>query len=149
MASRTDQIVAAIVALLEAAAAAPGAPADLAVDRFPTRVGKGNQIGVYPIQEPVEAAPQGSGPLSKRRLRLVLEIRADGGTGSIDQELDPLYVFAVRTILADRRLGGVVIDMQEVLKEWKASEGERPHGVLLLHFTVTHQTRADNPEVRA
>lgn len=147
MASRRDGILADLVSHLQAA----GGPAGLMVDRFPLRPESGSRIGVYPVHE--DASPAGSrggSVVTKRRLQVGLEIRTEGAgdNASADEQLDPLYVWAVKTLLADPTLGGTVTSIEEHSMDWKATEGKQVHGLLYLFLVVTYQTRTDDPETR-
>jgi hypothetical protein len=147
MASRRDQIIAEVVEVLRDGLPCPSA---VSVDRFPLRPEGGDRIGVYPVQEDVAPAGVRGGAISKRRLRIALEIRTAGTTdeGSADEQLDPLYVAAMQALLSDTTLEGLVSGISEVALEWKAVEGVQVHGLLYVYLVIEYQTRADDPESR-
>ncbi|HET7552195.1 MAG TPA: hypothetical protein VFK04_12965 [Gemmatimonadaceae bacterium] len=141
MASRRDQILAAVVAILNGA----GKPADTTVERYRTLplTTEGAWILVYPMIEATERAPTPSGRLARRKLRVRCECRAQGE--QVDQVLDPLLLWTVKALMADPSLGGVAINVQEEATQWDAEDADKVYGAAAVDFTIDYQTAAADP----
>lgn len=157
MASRTDEILEALVTELrlpEDLDPIPEGLEDLIVDRFPLRPGKGTRIRVYPFDEKV--APFGQ-QLVRRELLVKLELLVgpipDGL--SPDQALDPLHVWCIQRLMADRdrgtagQLGGRVDKIEERGRGWGGDEKEAAWARTVVDLAVSYRTLAKDPERRA
>ncbi len=141
MASRRNDVIAAVVAALGGA----GKPAGTTVERYRTMpiTTAGLWILVYPIAENVERAPTKSGRLARRSLVVRCECSAQGEP--VDEQLDPLVLWAVQALMADPSLGGVAINVQEELVQWEAADDDKVYGRAAVDFTIDYQTAAADP----
>lgn len=156
MASRGDQVVDALIerlqvpddltTLSEVMQALAEEIGELAVDRYPLRPGEGARIRVYPFEATCSPA---SASITRHQLLVKLELmRLIPDELEADQAVDPLYIWAIRRLLPDQRLGGLATGIREVKRAWGGEERERGHALMLLAIEVTYQTRADDPEAR-
>lgn len=137
----------ALLALPARLQAIAGELGGLEVGRAPLRPDEGPRIRVYPW----EAAPTvKSASIVSVALLLKLELlRVIPEGEAADQAIAPLYVWAVRRLLALDALGGLATKIEEGRRQWRAAEAERAHALLSLDVVVTYQTRTDDPERRA
>jgi hypothetical protein len=148
-ASIREQIMVLLVAALNAGGA--GSPAGLTVHRERTRpieIDSLPAILVYadddvpkPLGQQVYAAP-----LTERQFSLTLECRAQG-TSSIspDAVLDPVLVWAAKTVLANERFGGLASGVEEGRTVWASREGDTPVASAKLSFTIKYRTSRLDP----
>jgi hypothetical protein len=144
MASRRDQIIAAIVAALDGV----GKPAGLTVARtrvLPTEQEDLPYAGVYPIGEETRRKGGEWGPLVARRLLLRLELRVKGDP--TDAGIDAIGVWCVQTIIGNQTLGGLTKSIHETGMQWARGEAENVVlGAAAIDFEVRYETQADDPE---
>lgn len=91
------------------------------------------------------ASQQYKAPLSERQLTLVVECRANAGTGPPDAALDPLLVWATKVIVANEQFGGLANGVEEQRTTWLSREGEIALAAAALHFTVKYRTARADP----
>jgi hypothetical protein len=83
--------------------------------------------------------------LADRELHLVLRLEAAGDPPATD----PLRVLATQTLMGDRSLGGLAINIEEVELQWEDEAGsDATYGVLTLEFAVRYLTAANDPTVQ-
>lgn len=143
MASRRDQIIAAIVAALDGG----GKPAGLVVERarvLPQEQERLPFAGVYPLQEQTRRKGGEWGPLVTRRMLLRVELRVIGDP--TDAALDPLMTWCVTTIIGNQTLGGLTKSIHEVATEWASGTAENViFGGAAIDFEVRFETKANDP----
>jgi hypothetical protein len=144
MASRRDQIIAAIVAAVNGV----GKPAGLVVARtrvLPTEQENLPFTGVYPIQEETRRKGGEWGPLVLRRLLIRLEIRVKGEP--TDAGIDAIATWCVQTIVGNQTTGGLTKSIHETGMQWARGEAENVVlGAAAIDFEVRYETQADDPE---
>jgi len=140
-----SQILAAVVALLEAANA--DRPAHLtAVHRFrfrPLDKDKLSALVVYPVRN-----TEGDSELERREddFTFVVECRAKQLTAATtaDELVEELYWWAVSRILADPTLGGLVTDVVEGDTQWQGEDLAEAYAAAGVQFRATfHRQFAD------
>lgn len=86
------------------------------------------------------------GPLSKHTMRVVVEARGvTDDSEEIDTLLDPLYVWAVQSLLGSRQLGGTVLFIEEGARVPEPFYLERYYPVLRVVFTIEFQAARTDP----
>ena len=139
----------ALVAALGAGGA--GSPAGLTVHRERTRpieIDSLPAIMLYadddvpkPLGQQIYAAP-----LTERQFSLGLECRAQGSTSvSPDEALDPVLVWAAKTVLANEKFGGLANGVEEGRTVWSSREGDAPVASAKLSFTIKFRTSRLDP----
>jgi hypothetical protein len=143
-----EQIVVALIAALNAGA---GSVTGLTIHRERTRpieIDSLPAILVYADDDvPQTLASQTyASPLTVRQLSLAMECRAQG-TSSIspDEALDPVLVYAAKTVLASERFGGLASGVEEGKTVWASREGDVPVASARLNFTVRYRTSRLDP----
>jgi hypothetical protein len=157
MASRTEEIIDALVAQLrlpEDLDPIHEGLEDLVVDEFPLRAPKGIRIRVYPFDEKVA-------PFSQQLVRRELLVKLELFVGPVpdglppNKALDPLYVWCIQRLMADRdrgtagQLGGRVDSIQERGRGWAGDEKEAAWARTVIDIAVIYRTLANDPERRA
>jgi len=85
-------------------------------------------------------------PLTERKLTLAVECRAQGSDGvSPDETLDPILVYAAKTVLANEKFGGLANGVEEGKTQWNSREGDVPVAAARLSFTVRYRTSRLDP----
>ena len=85
-------------------------------------------------------------PLTERQFSLVLECRAQGSSSvSPDEALDPVLVWAAKTVLANERFGGLANGAEEGRTVWSSREGTTPVASAKLSFTIRYRTSRLDP----
>jgi hypothetical protein len=135
--SRTEQILQAIVAALDAV----GGPAGVAVNRSRRQTVNRDELpmlSVYPLMEDVKRATENRrSPVTDRSLLFQVRCRAEGEDGA----LDPLRQWTVQTFHADPSLGGLALEMLEVSTEWAAADAsDADYSVAEMSFRVRYAT---------
>jgi hypothetical protein len=145
MSSIREQIFVAAAALL----AGTGGPAGLTVTRERLRPIEKESLPAVLLYADDDAPKPLAGqtyqaPLTERQLSLVVECRADAGTGPPDVALDPLLVWVTNTLIANEKFGGLASGIDEQRTAWLSREGEIAVAAAAIHFTVKYRTaRAD------
>jgi hypothetical protein len=140
-----------IMTALAAALAAGGAPAGLTVHRERTRPVETDSLpAVMLYAEDEQPKPLGGdayrAPLTERQLSIGLQCRAKGATGvSPDQALDPILVWAMKTVLANEAFGGLANGVEENRTVWSSREGDDPVAAATVHFTIKYRTSRLDP----
>jgi hypothetical protein len=138
--SRREQILAAAIAALNAASNPPATAYRTRID--PVNQGELPAIVLYGLKETVEHA----GPTTRRRiLTMRLEIVQEGAAPA-DAAIDPIYLFAVNTLMADATLGGLVKGLYEIAVQWETEASYQDACVAVVDFEV-HYTTTENPSV--
>lgn len=152
MASKRDQILSTITALLDA----PGKPAGVIVRRGftsvfdeiadPDAVG----ISVAPGEEEVVSVGSSRVPLVDRTLIVAITISgACDAASSPDQRLDPALSWAVSQIAKDRSLGGLALGVEEHKLIWAGEAGQSRYGRVHQLWKVRYKTAGNNQEASA
>jgi hypothetical protein len=140
-----------IVVLLVAALAGSGKPAGLTVHRERTRpieIDSLPAILIYADDDVPKTLSQQTyaAPLTERQLSLALECRAQGSSGvSPDEALDPVLVWAAKTVLANERFGGLASGVDEGRTVWSSREGDVPVASAKLSLTIRYRTSRLDP----
>lgn len=150
MASKRDAIAAALVtALGVASVGSTNKPSGLTVARQKIRPTEG--AAGLPVQNvwwagDLPPEQEASGQVV-RTSRFMIETRAKQSGSSPDAALDPFYVWAVKAILVDYTLGGLVSDIAEGAIE--ADFEEMADGLCgsTHEFLVKHRTAYNDPEI--
>lgn len=132
-------------------AGGPDSPAGLTIHRERTRpleIDDLPAIVVYADDD--EPKPLGqqqyAAPLTERWFDLTLECRAQGsGSVSVDEALDPIIVWATKTVLANERFGGLASTAVEGKTSWSSREGDVPVAAAKLKFTIRYRTSRGDP----
>jgi hypothetical protein len=146
-ASIREGIFAALIAALSGA----GGPAGLTVHRERTRPIELDSLPAIMIYaEDEQPKPLGGqsyrAPLTERQLSIAVECRALG-TASVspDAALDPIVVWAMKTILANEAFGGLANGVEEERTVWSSREGDLPVAAAAVHFTIKYRTSRLDP----
>jgi hypothetical protein len=140
-------IVSQIVAFASAALIAGSPPAGLTVNRFrtyPYRKSNLPAMSVYPLDdEQIERVGTDTAPLSERHFhfRVACYDRGD----PIDLALDPLYVWAIQTLMADQTFGGLLESLQHMKSHWRVDDEDEVYGAVGLDFAARLMVVAANP----
>jgi hypothetical protein len=85
-------------------------------------------------------------PLTERQFSLALECRAKGSSSvSPDEALDPVLVWAAKTVLANERFAGLANGAEEGRTVWASREGDVPVASAKLSFTIRYRTSRLDP----
>lgn len=145
-----EQIVVALVAALNAGAAGSGITG-LTIHRERTRPIETDSLPailVYADDDVPKTLAQQTyaAPLTERQLMLAVECRAQGSDGvSPDETLDPILVYAAKTVLANEKFGGLANGVEEGKTQWNSREGDVPVAAARLSFTVRYRTSRLDP----
>jgi hypothetical protein len=94
-----------------------------------------------PLAQQVYAAP-----LTERQFSLALECRAQGSSiVSPDGALDPVLVWAAKTVLTNERFGGLASGVEEGRTMWSSREGDVPVASAKLSLTIRYRTSRLDP----
>jgi hypothetical protein len=81
----------------------------------------------------------------ERNLQLIVRMEAAGDPPA----LDPLRVLVIRTLMADRSVGGLALGIGETESEWEYEAGsDFTNGVLSTIFEVRYATATDDATVQ-
>jgi hypothetical protein len=144
-----EQIMVLLVAALNAGGA--GSPVGLTVHRERTRpieIDSLPAILIYADDDVPKTLGQQvyAAPLTERQFSLALECRAQGTTGiSPDEALDPVLVWAAKTVLANERFTGLASGVEEGRTVWSSREGDVPVASAKLSFTIRYRTSRLDP----
>ena len=142
-----EQIIVAIVALLEA----DGAPVGLAVHRERTRPIDNDKLPALVIycedEEPTATDKQTfRSPLVERSLHVIVEARAQViGSSSPDQTLDPLLVWTSSQILQNETIGGLAIGAIEGRTNWISKEADVVVAAAIANYHIRYRTSRLDP----
>jgi len=85
-------------------------------------------------------------PLTERQFSLALECRAQGSSSvSPDEALDPVLMWAAKTVLANERFGDLASGAEEGRTVWNSREGDVPVASAKLSFTIKYRTSRLDP----
>jgi hypothetical protein len=135
---------------LEGLLAGTGAPTGLTVTRERLRPIEKESLPAILIYADDDAPKPLAGqnykaPLSERVLALVVECRANAGTGPPDLALDPLLVWATQVVVGNEKFGGLANGVDEQRTVWLSREGEVALAAAAIHFTVKYRTARADP----
>jgi hypothetical protein len=140
-----------ILVALQAALAAGGGPAGLTVHRERTRPIEIDSLpAIVPYAEDEQPKTLGGevyrAPLTERQLSIGVQCRAKG-TASVspDTALDPILVWAMKTVLANETFGGLANGVEENRTVWSSREGDDPIAAATVHFTIKYRTSRLDP----
>lgn len=146
MASIGEQIIQAVKSTLEATD--PQKPVGLTVhrnDAIPIDKDQLPALVVYPNTEDLIVSDHSS---VERPMRFIVEARAKAAIAigeSPDEALDPLFVFTVQKLMADRSLGGLCAGVLERRRGWDREVVDGVHGTLFMEFEAPHFTALNDP----
>lgn len=85
-------------------------------------------------------------PLTERQLSVGVQCRAKGtATVSVDEALDPVLVWAMKTVMANETFGGLANGVEEDRTVWSSREGDDPIAAATVHFTIKYRTSRLDP----
>jgi hypothetical protein len=120
-------------------------PAGLTVDRYRLREIRPEtlpHISLYPIT----ADPRNTGGGTEETVEIKLPLFAKpGATETVDQALDPLWLWANQQLLTDQSLGGLALRIAPSPRIWSANLAQAPFGDLDCHFLITYRHSAADP----
>lgn len=140
-----------ILVALGAALAAGGGPSGLTVHRERTRPIEIDSLpAVMFYAEDEQPKTLGNqtyrAPLTERQLSVGVQCRAKGATGvPPDTALDPILVWATKTVLANEAFGGLANGVEENRTVWSSHEGDDPIAAATVHFTIKYRTSRLDP----
>jgi hypothetical protein len=139
--SRTEKILQAIVAALDAA----GKPSGSTVNRSRRQAVEPSELpmfSVYPKEEAVKLATESRRTgVADRALTVQVRCRAAG----TDEQLDPLRQWVVAALAADLSLGGLAINVVEMGGPWDAADAsDNDYSVCEMDFSVRYTTARAN-----
>ncbi len=146
MASIRQRIVDTVVARLDGA----GKPAGLTVHRS-----RGIAIdqdtlpamAVYLLAQRTQRVGGRGGPLSAHALTLRIECRVKGAIADeADVLLEPLVGWAVRALLGEPTLDGLVNSLEETQIEWAAEPADHLYAAAAVDFTAQFPTAVSDPD---
>ncbi len=144
-----EAIIVAVVAALNAGGSA--SPSGLTVHRERTRpieVDSLPAILVYAdddVPKPL-AEQRYKAPLTERQLSLFLECRAQGSAAvPPDAALDPILIWAAKTIFADESFSGLASGVEEGRTVWSSREGDVPMAAAKWSITIKFRTSRLDP----
>jgi hypothetical protein len=147
MASVREQIIAQVVTLLKGGTLPSGLVAANITrsNTFQVNDADGSLpgINVYPGQEKILREGDAD---AHRIFTLYVECRAKGAP-PIDQQLDPILVYVVQTLLADDTLSGLVWRVQEVGTEWVFETADEDMCGARVAFDVQYVTSRNDASV--
>jgi hypothetical protein len=137
-ASRGEQIMEAIAAALNAPSNKPAPTYRENIDALASA--DLPAFCLYALPETVGVAGAKT-RLRKRKVRVEVHV---GGVPPIDAVADPLYVFAVNTILGDATLQGLVKGVYESGLQWETAQSYEDRCLVAIDFEV-HYTTGEDP----
>lgn len=139
--SQRDKIVAAAVTALNAGVDRPGTAYRTRVDALAA-----NELPAYVVY-PAKNSAERMGPnTTKHAFTLRVECHC-AGEAPRDQALDPLLVYAVKTLYADATFTGLLKGLEEGDTDWDVEPAFEDAAVATLEMLVTHATAANDPSV--
>lgn len=136
MISIREQILASVTLLLT------NAIADARVERsrtVPVERASTPFIRIKPGDETIDSLHS---TLIDRRLNLLIEMSGRGDAP--DQTLDPIAALAHKTLMADKTVGGLAIDIEEISREWDFQDADGNAGDLRVFYQVRYRTKRDD-----
>ena len=122
-------------------------PVGLSVVRYSTVTIKATYptMIVYPRHDKqLERIGPESAPMSDREFTLCVECRAVGET--VDEQLDPLIVWAVQALNIDPTFGALATGLQQVQTVWEPGKNlDQVYGAAGVFFLVRYVTYAADP----
>ena len=144
--SRELDILKAIEARLKGPALGPiPEPAGLVVDRCRCRELAPAQLPHMSIY-PIEANTESKGYQAETKITIKVVIFAAGKT-SMDEVIDPLWLWVHQQIFTEQSLGGLAIRVSPVNRAWGFALHQQPFGDLDCHFEITYRHNASNPSI--
>lgn len=130
-----------------------GRPADLPDARLrrPLPIDAGGKIkepelNLYFIREDPRPATNKSGPLTKKELTVIVEVRTlPDAAENVDASLEPAHTW-VEKVLSGESLDGFVHIIQFTGLQWAPVYADRIYGVSLMRFNIEYQTKRDDPD---
>jgi len=141
MSSIREQIITAFVSALQAGANPPGAIFRSRAEPLSAREHL-PAFAVYPIEE--DPSDEGS-TITMRRLTVRVECFV-AGMPPQDAALDPLLVYAVKTVFADANLAARLFHLEEKHTAWDFESSYEGVAAAPLDFVVTYATTRGDPE---
>jgi predicted secreted protein len=142
MASVRDQVIAAAVAAMNAGSA-PGIAYRTRVDAF--SAGELPAFAIYPATEALER-------VSVNVVKHTMTLRAEAMTAGVapqDEALDPLLVYAVKTLYASAEFQTFLKDFSEERVQWQVEAAQDDIACAAQDFRVVFLTLANDPEALA
>jgi hypothetical protein len=101
------------------------------------------KMGVERVTYPTQM--KRTSPVADRELHLMIRMEAAGDPPATD----PLRVLVIRTLMGDRSLGGLAINIEEVESQWEDEAGsDATYGVLIVDFAIRYLTSANDATIR-
>jgi hypothetical protein len=128
-----------------------GGPAGLTVHRERTRAIEFDSLPAIMFyaedEQPKNLGNQNyRAPLTERQLSIGVQSRAKGSIGvSPDEALDPVLVWAMKTVMANETFGGLANGVEEDRTVWSSREGDDPIAAATVHFTIKYRTSRLDP----
>ena len=132
-----EQIILKMIAVLNAPVNKPGVTHRSRVHAFATR--ELPAFVLYNLKEPVER-------ISREQVTRTRRVRLECLVASpppADAALDPLYVYAVETLLADSALAAMLRQLAEAEIVWDVESGYQDVAVAGIEFEVEYSTTTD------
>ena len=113
---------------------------------YPIGSGKLPAILIYTRQENLQDSSLSKPRTQFRNLSLVIEVIAKANN-DLDQTLDDLAVQIEEALFVDTSLGGLVKDtILQTTDIQYLDEGDKPHGVMVMTYTITYAVQETTPE---
>lgn len=147
MPSIREQILVALAGYL----AAGSPPAGLTVHRERTRPIEIDSLPAIMLYAEDEQPKNLGGetyraPLTERQLSIGLQCRAKGSASvSPDAALDPVLVWAIKTVMGNEAFAGLANGVEEDRTVWSSREGDDPIAAATVHFTIKYRTSRLDP----
>jgi hypothetical protein len=142
-----EQIVLQAVALLQAV----GGPSGLTIFRERPRPIESNDLPAifvyFADDEPTpELKIKFQAPITEHHLGLMLELRAAASDDlPADAAIDPLYIWAVKQLVGNERLGGLAMGITEGPMKWFSKEADITYAAAALHLIWHYRTNRLDP----
>jgi hypothetical protein len=133
-----EQILTAMVTALNAPEPKPAVTERDRVDAV-----TGPAIVLHAVEERVDISSRG---IYVRRLKVRLEMYVSAPAPA-DSAIDPLYTFAVNTLMQSEALGEFLQELREAQMQWGAVAGEQDLAMAQLDFEAVYTTTADPTEI--
>jgi hypothetical protein len=134
-----EQIMQALVTAMNASPQKPATTTRARADAYSEA-----ELPAYVLYATEEAAQIQSPNILLRKRRVRLEILV-AGQPPIDAAVDPLFVYAVQTIVQDEATQAFTRKISQVQMAWEIQPGAQDLGVAAVDFDVTYVTAADDP----
>lgn len=141
-----EQIVAAVLAALNAEAKPEGVPACERVSYLAASSSNTPRMMMYPVRESV--ARHNNGPAARRELTVRIDCRAAALAGEgADTLVEGMVAWATKA-LAGNRLGGLANDVSEVAIDWSFEASEYLLVEASVEYSISYQTHVSDQSRR-